>query len=71
MVFGLLNTKITDIKCGAYHSVVLGNPRNTTAANMVGHNQRGTYSMGGQHGFGSQANYLNKNKAMVFSWGCN
>lgn len=71
MVFGLLNTKVIDIKCGAYHSVALGTPRNATAANMVGQNQRGTLSFLGQHGFGSQANQVNKNKEMVFAWGCN
>lgn len=27
--------------------------------------------MAGQHGFGSQANVLTKNKEMVFSWGRN
>ena len=79
MIFGLLNTKVTDIKCGSHHCVVVGAPRNATAANMVGQYQHiGTggyhargYSYAGQYGFGSQSNTVSRNKQMVFSWGCN
>ena len=32
MIFALLNTKVTDIACGDYHSVAVGIARSNTAA---------------------------------------
>jgi hypothetical protein len=57
MIFALLNTKVSDIQCGSFHCIAVGNPRNATAATMAGNN------------FGG--NNINKNKQMVFSWGSN
>lgn len=36
MIFALLNTKVTEVQCGYYHSVAVGTPRSTTAAYTAG-----------------------------------
>lgn len=36
MVFALLNTKVTEIECGYYHSIAVGTPRSSTAAYTAG-----------------------------------
>lgn len=36
MIFALLNTKVTEIQCGYYHSVAVGTPRSSTAAYTAG-----------------------------------
>jgi len=46
MIFALLNTKVTDIQCGAYHNLVVGTLRNSTAATMYGQNQFGSTGQG-------------------------
>ena len=38
MIFALLNTKVIQIHCGAYHNVVVGTPRSSTAATNVSSN---------------------------------
>jgi hypothetical protein len=41
MIFSLLNTKVTDIQCGFYHSLAVGSPRNSIAAISVGISRSG------------------------------
>ena len=61
MIFSLLNTKITDIQCGSYHSLVVGNPRNSIAAIAVGISRSGNgpNSIAGYQGKGSSGNDSN------------
>ena len=47
MIFALLNTKVTEIQCGYYHSVAVGTPRSSTAAYTAGIGGNNQISFGG------------------------